>query len=259
MRNTSCRSAFTLVELLVVIGIIALLISMLLPVLNRVRETANRTACLSNLHQLALAYRMYAGQNREQIPIGYSLGRKQTNYAINDNDANVQYFLVIGPLYNSGILTAGKVYYCPSESHPSLSMDVRPDNWWPPVEVASPTPQITRAGYGCRPTVNWPGASAGGTTIFPTMSKLSKLKSKALIGDALSSPGFLDRRHKAGVNVAYTDGSAHWVVKGVVAANLSQIPDGGYQYWLAYSAAYNDLMLKDDDSGGIWADFDRAY
>jgi prepilin-type N-terminal cleavage/methylation domain-containing protein/prepilin-type processing-associated H-X9-DG protein len=57
------RRAFTLVELLVVIGIIAVLISILLPALSRTREVARRTACLSNLRQLDLGYRMYCQAN----------------------------------------------------------------------------------------------------------------------------------------------------------------------------------------------------
>lgn len=66
-KGTSRQSGFTLVELLVVIGIIALLVAMLLPALNRARQQANAVQCASNLRQLFNASIMFARDHKDRM------------------------------------------------------------------------------------------------------------------------------------------------------------------------------------------------
>jgi len=65
--QTTAAHAFTLVELLVVIGVIALLIALLMPALGKARESARRVNCMSNLRQLTTAWLAYAQANKGQL------------------------------------------------------------------------------------------------------------------------------------------------------------------------------------------------
>jgi prepilin-type N-terminal cleavage/methylation domain-containing protein len=123
------RAAFTLVELLVVIGIIAVLIAILLPSLAKAREAAKRTQCLSNLRQIGTYLNMYANMYKQQVPLGYETKlndtqlAKQQNYHVSvettaawANPGTTARWVGLGLLFPANIIKEGtaRVLYCPS-------------------------------------------------------------------------------------------------------------------------------------------------
>ena len=72
------RTGFTLIELLVVVSIIALLVSILLPSLNKAREQAKKVVCQTQLQQLGMGVYYYSEENNDFTPKGYSVGGWQT-------------------------------------------------------------------------------------------------------------------------------------------------------------------------------------
>jgi prepilin-type N-terminal cleavage/methylation domain-containing protein/prepilin-type processing-associated H-X9-DG protein len=96
------RAGFTLVELLVVIGIIALLISILLPALSKAREQANTVKCLSNLRQMGQAQQVYAADFK-----GYTVPAGYLEVPIDGNGTNAENYATL--LVNAEYLSAPKV------------------------------------------------------------------------------------------------------------------------------------------------------
>ena len=73
-RQNTRAEGFTLVELLVVIGIIAVLIGVLLPALNKARKASRTTACLSNIRQLVMGEIQYVNDNKGKFSPYYDFG-----------------------------------------------------------------------------------------------------------------------------------------------------------------------------------------
>jgi len=218
------RRAFTLVELLVVIGIIALLISILMPALTRVREQANRIKCSSNIRQMVQAAVMYSNSNKQGVYL----------WRYPNLDDNVE------PWVLSGFITDTNIFICPNTNH--TIRRVQPGQANPDLENnAQRGPQDSNGGHSYEPRQLWSGATFPDGTNFPNLDRyigsdgityqvepmkaMKRFKQAAKVclimdeddnwSNQLNNwPDKSDNHGDKGVNVGFLDGHAEWVETG---------------------------------------------
>src|SRR5258706_2040601 len=239
MTQKNCRRTrgFTLVELLVVIGIIALLISILLPALNAAKERANRVKCSSNLRQIGQGLLLYANDNKGIYPrtpantMGtYTCCTAGGASTATDpfgtggpavNDVTAAMFLLVR---NADINP--EVFVCPSSNAEKDTLNNKPANqrcnFFGPNNLSysytNPYPGDTSIGLGYKLNGNVPadfaiagdrndgdGATATGVNSASAASEQKKLNSK--------------NHETDGENVLFNDGHCEWTTTAWVGAN----------------------------------------
>jgi prepilin-type N-terminal cleavage/methylation domain-containing protein len=219
MPKRSC-AGFTLLELLVVIGLIVLLAGLLFPVLAGARDAARRTRCLSNLHQISLAHLLYIGEYDDTLPSWMMPGR----------DGPVLWTDILRPYYRDARLLDEGLTTAKEKQQFEWLADYALCAWGPGGE-----------GTAEKPYWRWPGAPTSGPA-GPRMMTLAEVirPTEALqFADGLTlrytrfqPNSVVRRRHRNGVlNGAFLDGRARAITD--MEWNRVDQDERGYFYAIA--------------------------
>lgn len=218
--------AFTLIELLIVVAILAILAALLLPALSRAKEQGKRAVCASNLHQLALAFTLYAEEDSAQrYPTSWlASGAVKTMYALDGSTAtNLIGYGITDNVTNS-------VWHCPSTT---------PGRGW----FSGPT-RLALDNYSVQTQMrNQPGYSG---SLSPTKvgDPVGPLVSDQIYWWDQFDPTWGSNHARSsrkydpdGYNQAFSDGRVSWYSRsafpGAPTSSWIYDPDGsgGWAYW----------------------------
>jgi prepilin-type N-terminal cleavage/methylation domain-containing protein len=272
------RQGFTLVELLVVIGIIALLISILVPALNSAREQARRTQCLSNVRQLTMAWLSYANENKGRI----CSSNTQSAFTANPNQwqANGRQF----DFKLGGIKAPYPNFFWSWIAAGAVSADVQSGRLWPYVKdtgiyhCPDAFEFVTTTSYQINGMMAGP---IGSPVTFLTLSQIKHSENTFVFIESFDPNGWLvnsfetplypaviysqyevpGQNHVGGSSpgspISFADGHAiFWVYADsrtsqiLLKATRSSPPDGGPTFILPTFAAGPDIFQLEAWSGG---------
>jgi len=240
IRRAQCIPGFTLVELLVVIGIISVLVAILMPALSQARRAAQATACLSNLRQLAQSLITYAVDNRGAMPgVEWASAQNVTPYANRLGFGQRLYgsypgfgYANVGLLCETGYAKWGPVLFCPGRQ------DTDPMSWnqqFKPSQVSGSNPgDYWNPGWNAG-SFGWIDGNAGYlvATSDRSQDRTVDLGKSHVLGKCASDTplamdvffwgeGATQEGHGYGYNIASFDGSAAWYADS---GNASGVPN----------------------------------
>jgi prepilin-type N-terminal cleavage/methylation domain-containing protein len=139
------KAGFTLIELLVVIAIIGLLAALLMPVLGRAKISARNIQCISQLRQLGLAVRLYAGDNNDTLPIAKPI----PSISANTNMFRQRICDVLGRYLGkaTGATNGPLVFRCPSDNDAFFESEGS-SYWWNSLLNGKPLDKSVAYGKG---------------------------------------------------------------------------------------------------------------
>jgi type II secretory pathway pseudopilin PulG len=232
-----------LVELLVVIGIIAVLIAILLPALSRARRQAGKTACASNLQQIGLAVVMYCGDNKGYMPLRFRGGEFTASGKQEYYSPHLTYFpqysdvqpvtCGYGRLFERKYVKTAKLFYCPTFPDLSFAYENQPGppEKWP---FGTTIPVLgngnTRCSYHWMPWWRTRQATAGDVFKIERYKKIRDVKQTTCIAlDVLSNQKVEQMSHydphgTCSWNMLFPDGHVAMVESKIVTQQLKKPP-----------------------------------